>query len=132
MVARPRHRESDLVGKCGEEHFIVWIQPLNEQLERAPRVGPPCIVEGAGLRVGCHAAADVEEDSETDRHTLGGKLQHRTARAAVDDLEFLRRQVADETPGAIRDGDRYDDEIGFGAKDGSALRVKRRRKNEKG
>ena len=72
MIARPWHRETHLVGEGGKEHFITRIEALDQQFERAPRIGPPRIVLRTRLRVCRHAGADVEQNAKAHRLALSG------------------------------------------------------------
>jgi len=96
VIARPGHCQPDFVRKCGEQHFIFRVEPLDQHLEGLPRVGPTRIVCGAGLRVGGHAATDVEQDADAHRHVVGAELRDRAALAGIPQLELIGRQAGDE------------------------------------
>ena len=93
MIARPRNRQPDLVGEGGEKHLVARIEALDEQLERPPRIGPPRIVFRARLRVGRHAAADVEQNAKAHRHTLRAELRDGASLAGVCKFELIGGQA---------------------------------------
>jgi hypothetical protein len=112
MILRPRHDERDFFVEHGKEHFVEGIEARHEELQCSPRV-----------HVGRHAAADVEEDTETDGRAIRTEVRNRPARAAINQLELIGGQVPHESPRPIGHRNRHDNQIGFRAEDGEILGV---------
>src|SRR6185436_16286220 len=71
--------------------------PFVEQLEEEPVQGSP---RRANLLAG-HAAAGIEDDAETDRHTLGIEIRQRLDQVVLVDDEVFPEQSRYEPPGRI-------------------------------
>ena len=121
MIARPWHREPHLVREGGKEHFVTPIEALDEQFERAPRIGPPRIVCGTRFRVCRHAGADVEQNAKAHRLALGAELRDGASLAGIFNFELIGRQSGHEAAGPLCDRHRHHDDVAAGAEERNGL-----------